>query len=249
MNRWPRLHLPGVAWGSVIAICAAFIVAIVAARTLTPQPTIADSVPDLAKALPRAFGDWTEVTPTTLPIAVAVTNATNNATNNATGNRDDTVLYDQVVMRTYRHRNGEQMALSLAWGSRQRQEYKIHRPELCYGALGFDILELKDTAFAIFSSSGNAVRGQEMLARNGSRLEAVTFWIRLGDAYSQSAAFSRRYIFWEGIKGRIHDGILVRASELIATPELREQSYDRQKHFLREVVDALDPSARALLIY
>lgn len=236
-----RLHLPDMAWGSVIAICAAFAVAIAAAHVLTPQPTTTDSVPDLAQELPSAFGDWTEIPATMLPVAVSVTTAT--------GQRDDTTLYDQVVMRTYRNRKGEQMALSLAWGKRQRQEYKIHRPELCYGALGFDILELKDTAFAILSRNGRAVQGQEMLAKNGSRLEAVTFWIRLGDAYSQSAAFTRRYIFWEGIRGRIHDGILVRASEQIATPELREQSYDRQQHFLREVVDALDPRARAMLVY
>lgn len=244
MSRLSGRRLPGIAWRSVIAICTAFAVAIVIAHALTPRSTTTDSAPDLAQALPSAFGDWTEVPATTMPVAVAVTNAADVAAQN----RADTVLYDQVVMRTYRHRNGDQMALSLAWGSRQRQEYKIHRPELCYGALGFDILELKDTAFAIFSRSGGAVRGQEMLAKNGSRLEAVTFWIRLGDAYSQSAAFTRRYIFWEGIKGRIHDGILVRASQLIATPELREQSYSRQKQFLGEMVDALDPRARALLV-
>mgnify|MGYP003340463721 CR=1 FL=1 len=50
--------------------------------------------------------------------------------------------YDQTLMRTYANSHGEQIMLALAWGERQRQDVKVHRPEVCYPAQGFAIRQI-----------------------------------------------------------------------------------------------------------
>jgi len=45
-------------------------------------------------------------------------------------------------MRAYQNSQGQIVYLALAWGEQQRQEVKIHRPDLCYVAQGFKVWRL-----------------------------------------------------------------------------------------------------------
>ncbi len=49
--------------------------------------------------------------------------------------------YDDVLMRAYGNSQGDIVLLAVAYGRNQRQEVKIHRPDVCYTAQGFQLVE------------------------------------------------------------------------------------------------------------
>src|SRR3981081_4614918 len=103
-------------------------------------------------------------------------------------------LYDQVLMRTYRRQSdGETVMLALAYGRRQAQEFKIHRPELCYYSQGYDVRFVGRSRVLLGPRFG--VDSNLLLARNRARYEPVTYWIRVGDRISLSAWETRWLIF------------------------------------------------------
>jgi EpsI family protein len=167
--------------------------------------------------------------------------------NSATGAKND-ILYDQILSRTYINSRGEQIMLALAYGERQRQEYKVHRPEVCYTAQGFQIVAQNSADFGFSAPSGARVTGRQLLAHSSERFEAVSYWIRMGDIYSVNAWQARWYIFVEGLRGRVQDGILVRASQIVTQPMQAETSYATQRQFLRELTQALPSASRELLL-
>lgn len=203
---------------------------------LTPtQSMIAPGEVDLEASIPKSFGEWTYV-----PSAVTQVNL-------ALKRDDDDLsdqIYDQVLMRTYRNPKGESVMLALAWGRQQRQEVKIHRPELCYVAQGFRVEA--NRPFDPLGASGPA--GRAMIATHPRRVEPVLYWVRIGDTISSSAWQTRLYILKEGLGGRIPDGILVRTSQILRTQDGVPASHALQGRFLRDLVDAMPTSGRALLV-
>ena len=81
--------------------------------------------------------------------------------------------------------------LALAYGVNQRQEVKIHRPELCYVSQGFKLLERSQVALSA-AQAALPVRAQRMLVQAPGRAEAVSYWIRIGDMYSTSVQPERK---------------------------------------------------------
>ncbi len=93
------------------------------------------------------------------------------------------------------------------------------------------------------------IEGERMLVQSTARMEAVSYWIRIGGLYSKNPWATRYYIFEQGLKGRALDGILVRVSQLVADPaQVSEQVYSRQERFVTDLVGALPPAARRLLL-
>jgi EpsI family protein len=155
--------------------------------------------------------------------------------------------YDQTIMRTYARADGATIMLALAYGSRQRQEVKIHRPELCYLAQGFAVG--RRGAAPIVFEDGRAVTATRLVARSDRRVEPITYWIRIGEEITRSALDSRLAILREGLRGRIPDGILVRVSSAHAPSDpATERAYENQDDFLRALVGALEPRARRILL-
>jgi EpsI family protein len=137
--------------------------------------------------------------------------------------------------------------LALAYGSHQRQEMKIHRPELCYTSQGYAVLQKSDVTIAFPKLA--SVQAARMLVTAPGRSEAVSYWIRIGDLHSDSAWKTRAYLFSEGMQGRVVDGMLVRVSQVVpdaaATTATR---YELQERFLGELLDAMPADARRLLV-
>jgi len=126
---------------------------------------------------------------------------------------------------------------------------KIHRPELCYTAQGFEVLRRTPVDLPLTGVSAQPARGARMLVRGADRVEAVSYWIRIGDLYGSSAWKTRSHILFEGLSGRIVDGMLVRVSQIVpdaasATP----QRFALQEDFLAQLVRALPVNARDLLV-
>jgi EpsI family protein len=212
------------------------LVAIAAARELTPEQSFKTSIPDFASIVPKQFGDWKEVPSPYVQIDLA------------TGDDLSTEQpYDAVLMRTYSNNKGEQVMLALAYGRQQKQDVKIHRPEVCYEAQGYAVAGRTPVDFQL-APGAVAIQGTQMLAKNRDRVEAVSYWVRIGDIFPRSASQSRWYIFRQGMSGKVPDGILVRASSVQTSADGTDRAYQTQHQFLGDLVNALPPESKRLLV-
>lgn len=202
----------------------------VAPRNLMAQSTV------LERAVPHRFGDWSEM-PNGIPqMALAV---------NPDGQRSEEQPYDEVVMRTYSNSKGQQVMVALAYAREQRQEVKIHRPEVCYRAQGYRSLE--ETRADLPARSGG-IPGLRLLMDNGRRMEAVSYWTRVGKQYPRGGLETRWSILKDGFAGKVPDAILVRASSILAVQGDAVDAYQRQERFLAELVQAMRPQDATMLV-
>lgn len=151
-------------------------------------------------------------------------------------------------MRTYRDQQGHTVMLTLAWGQRQRQEVKVHRPDLCYVAQGYKVISLSNKQTTGFSGVSHPVLVHHMLAQNAQSYEAVAYWMRIGSNFSEGALETRMHIIEEGLKGRIPDGILVRSSIRANTKEEAEAAFPLLDQFLLDLYGSTPSTLRPYLI-
>lgn len=232
-----RLKLPSLPLRPAMLVCAALMGGLVLAQWAKPRHVAIQSAPRLEDTVPRQFGDWKELSSPYLQVRLD--------TNTKPGMSQP---YDQTLMRTYVNSQGQQIMLALAWGQRQSQEVKIHRPDLCYVAQGFAIKSLEPTQFTAITTASSPVTGQRMIAMSPKAGEAVAYWMRIGSVYSESAWESRQHILSEGFAGRVPDGILVRASQAIRKSEDAAASFPRLEQFLAELYAAAPAATQALMV-
>ena len=212
----------------------------VAVEVLQPTPIVTTETLRFAQTVPAQFGDWKEVAAAAEQVDPG---------RNALDEPDMDRPYDQVLMRAYGNSHGEVVLLALAYGRNQRQEVKIHRPDVCYTAQGFQLLSRSPVAFPVSGVGGQRVGGMRMLVTAPGRTEAVSYWIRIGDIYTEDAWAIRYHIFRQGLSGRAVDGVLVRVSQIVAgTKAASAARYEVQEKFLAELVRALPAPARRLLL-
>jgi EpsI family protein len=213
---------------SATALCAAFV---------RPVSVVA-SHPPLTELIPRSFAEWS-----------MVPDLTQNVINPQTVNRDEVRTdqpYTDVLMRVYEDARGDRIMLAIAYGGEQRQEVKIHRPELCYVAQGFEVVSRRGNRIVIGGKPSVATR---LLVKAPGRTEIVSYWIRIGDIQSAGALQTRLYLFNQGLRGRVVDGVLVRASQIVGSANAPvDGQYQLQERFLADLVASVDPTLRNLLI-
>jgi EpsI family protein len=218
-------------------ITVAILLTALAAWYLTPRMPATTGAVALAQLVPQRFGEWRELG----------TSAAVDPRVQRPGETDPEAPYDDVLTRSYVNARGEVVMLALAYGRNQRQEIKIHRPELCYISQGFAVLRRSDASIPI--AGLEPVNGARMLVRGGGRSEAVSYWIRIGDVFSRSAWKTRAHIFTEGLQGRVVDGMLVRVSQIVPDAASTDGSrFALQEQFLSDLVRAVPVSARRLFI-
>lgn len=226
-------------WSRSVVV-SVLLVAIAAAGVLL-RPAINAVVPDpnLEQVLPGQFGEW-RMLPNALVQASVVTK----------GATSTDQPYDEIVSRTYVNARGEMVMLALAYGKNQRQEVKVHRPELCYPAQGFKVLSLRPHEFAGVRSevAGRDVMGQRMVVDGRGNKEVVSYWIRIGDTYSSNPWRIRWQIIQEGLQGRMTDGILVRVSQRVSSDADPAATHLMLEGFAREMVQALPAQTRGYLV-
>jgi EpsI family protein len=204
---------------------------------MTPEPVVVGTPPNLETLIPKRFAGWVEVPSPYLQVDLSV---------GEPGQTSNEQPYDAVTLKTYRNAEGEQIMLALAYARQQRQEVKIHRPEICYQAQGFVQLDHRAASFAIPGIA--SVPGDRFLMQNKNRIEAVSYWIRIGDAFPEGGLDTRMKLLRDGLDGKVPDGILVRASSLINAPAEASDAYRLQDDFLKDFVAALSPQAKGLLL-
>jgi len=216
---------------------AGMLVATVLAHVLTPKLEANPNTVPLADSVPLQFGDWKAMPEASMQAELSTAED---------GSKSLEQPYDDVLMRTYVNRDGAQVMLALAYSREQRQDVKLHLPEICYPAQGYKVLNLMPTALQV-TADGSTLPGKHMLATGNGRLEAVTYWTRISDAYPDGGFAMRMKIFRDGLHGKVSDGILVRASMLVRDDSEATASYAVQQDFLKQLVAAVGPRGHALV--
>lgn len=197
-----------------------------------PEQKLADTRPsfDLEKEVPKAFGEWkldTSVVPLPpSPDQASVLNKT----------------YDQILSRTYINGKGDRIMLSLTYGSKQNQQLRAHRQEVCYKSQGFSISGLEHTKIRV---AGATLPVTQMFAQQNTRAEPVTYWFTTGDTVVMSYWDREFAQFRYALSGYVPDGYLVRLSSLSDNPKA---SYAQHIVFADALMASLNPELRRRLV-
>ncbi|MFL9610277.1 exosortase C-terminal domain/associated protein EpsI [Methylobacillus sp. Pita2] len=220
---------------NILAVC--MVVSSGIALALTPDLSSVRADPQLETFVPSSFGQWQEVKTNQIQMDLTVRRDGEPSIDNP---------YDEVLMKSYANDKGQVIMLALAYGKMQRQEVKVHRPELCYTAQGFSIRNQQDTLVDVGGNS-EAIPSKALLAGSRQREELVLYWIRIGNLISSSAWQTRLHIVEQGLKHQVVDGILVRTSQILGEDDAG-QSLQLQKQFLHDLVQAVPADKRKYLI-
>lgn len=216
---------------------AAFLMVLctVIAWWLTPHVKWFDHIgqPAFENVVPQSFGDWEKI-------------QTGNGSLIVDPEQQDALssLYTQIVSRLYLHKpSGRQVMLSVAYGDNQTFSKQLHRPESCYSSQGFKIENLREEEMNVTSLP---VSVRRMTAVIGSRIEHVTYFIRIGDKVISGPPTALNIArMGMGLKGYISDGLLFRVSEVTDDEKSANQLNDQ---FINDLLKALTPAQRAIFI-
>lgn len=222
MNHWLRNFI----------LLALMLAASGLAVALKPRHLTADEAPQISyeKIIPKSFGDW-----------IAEEN-TNTLVVNPQQEEQLNSLYSEIVTRTYVNRlTGRRVMLSIAYGADQTRNNQVHKPEVCYPAQGFQLLGTRKDQ--THTDSGD-IPVMRVLTRQGSRVEPVTYWIRVGDKIVRGALEQNMVRLQFGLRGALPDGLLFRVSTIEENPE---PAYKLHDAFVGELLKALTPQERSYL--
>jgi EpsI family protein len=150
-------------------------------------------------------------------------------------------IYTEVVERTYVNPQGQRMMLTVAYGRDQSDGFKVHRPEVCYAAQGFNVGDPVPGGLNVGDHAIDVIRVD---TSKGARVEPVTYWMVIGDTVVNKPMAHKvnqiRYAF----HGLIADGLLVRVSSFSKDSAA---AYAEQEAFVREWKAAVPEGQRARL--
>lgn len=185
---------------------------------------------DLEKIIPKDFDDWNiDISSTRLIVNPSIRN-------------DLIKIYNRVLSRIYINKNGERIMLSIAYGSMQKSDMHAHRPEICYTATGFEIGEVSN---ASFDTTFGRIPLNRLVAKQGTRIEPISYWIRIGKSLTQGWLDQKFTAIRYGLTGDIPDGLLFRVSSISNN---EKSSYHLQELFLNSILHAVRNEDRYLLL-
>ncbi|MFO1207011.1 MAG: EpsI family protein [Burkholderiales bacterium] len=215
-----------------LVVCALMLGVAGASVVAVPTERLADTrlTFDLESAIPKQFGDW-QVDASQIPIPPSPDQQS--AMNQ---------IYDQILGRTYVNSRGERIMLAITYGSRQNQQMRAHRQEVCYSAQGFKITDLERMNLTL--ASGAEIPATRMVATHGGRVEPVTYWFTMGDevvlSYMDRELAQLRF----ALSGYVPDGYLVRVSSL-GNPT--DAGFAKQLEFVNALMPNVPPELRRRL--
>lgn len=217
-----RSDLIRAVWLSLLMVAASAL-----AYMVTPRTFQADQYPreKIADIVPKAFGDW-QIDRSIVPVPPspdlqAVLDAT----------------YDETVTLTYRNAEGKRIMLSVAYGRNQHKGMNTHKPEICYPAQGFRVVESPVRGEVQFDNRRIGVT--RLMAQAGSRREPITYWLMVGDEVTFFGYPQRWVAIRYGMAGLIPDGVLVRVSSVDADTQA---AYALHEQFIRDLLRAVPPA-------
>lgn len=222
---------PDVLRAALVALVMVCVSAI--AIAITPRNYMSDQYPreKLADIVPRSFGDW-QVDTSIVPVPPSP---------DMQQVLDET--YDETLALTYRNRQGQRVMLSLAYGRNQHKGMNTHRPEICYPAQGFKVVQSSMPGTVPFA--GRNIEVTRLVAGAGARNEPITYWLLVGEQVTQFGYAQRQVAMSYGLRGTIPDGVLVRVSSIDAD---NAAAFRLQDRFIQDLLAAVAPAKRARLL-
>jgi EpsI family protein len=214
-----------------VLIGGACVAAAGTAYALTPRHRVSllgtDKLDDI---VPRSFGDWTSVD-----------------MNDEVAPREEgslaSKLYGQTVGRVYTNaKTGAEVMMLLAWGDTQSNQLQVHRPEVCYAAFGYTLLQ--NEPYTLDMSHVVTVPARRLRVSKGNRQQDIVYWTRLGEALPDSLSLQRVERWRNAVRGLLPDGVLVRFS----TPVTGETPSDSVPRLAAALVMAMPPRVRRVLV-
>ena len=160
---------------------------------LRSESGFAGQAPDLAAIAARAPAGWQ-----VLPVSDNVVSPSVQAS------------YDQVLMRRFARRDGEEITLVLTW-SRDGRLRAGHDQQVCYRAQGFVIASVGEADLPL---ANDAMKAIAFSGRRGDLVEDVMYWRITGGEFESGGNIWRHRLNEIGktITGNIPDGLMVRVS-------------------------------------
>ncbi|MCA3131509.1 MAG: exosortase-associated protein EpsI, B-type [Betaproteobacteria bacterium] len=147
-------------------------------------------------------------------------------------------IYSQNLARTYVDTQERRIMLTIAYGSDQSDDLQVHKPEVCYAAQGFNILNeargTLETAFGLLPV-------KRLLAQKGARNEPITYWVTVGGRATPAGLQQKLEQLSYGLTGKVPDGMLVRVSSIDRD---EAAAYKAQAEFLQDLLGALRAEER-----
>ncbi len=151
--------------------------------------------------------------------------------------------YDETLALTFRNAQGQRVMLSMAYGRNQHKGMNTHRPEICYPAQGFKLLDRGGPQR--LNAAGRDFSVTRLVAGMGPRIEPISYWLLVGDQLTPFGYAQRWVTIRHGLKGVVPDGVLVRVSTIDADVA---HAFALQTRFIQDLLAALSPEQRARLI-
>lgn len=152
-------------------------------------------------------------------------------------------LYSQTLTRLYESVARPPVMLVIAYGAVQNDLLQLHRPEVCYSAVGFTISDSRRAAVTL--AGGVQLPVRELVASTDSRTEEICYWTRIGDDLPTDGREQRWVKLRQQMRGYLADGILVRMSTL-GLPDASQ--FAELRRFAGDMIAAIQPANRAVLI-
>lgn len=216
---------------SAITVAVFMLMCVGLAWVMTPTRKLSTAKPiDLEVAIPTEFGDW---------------KLDRNAINGVVNPQQQAVLdsiYSQVLSRVYIHSSGRRVMLSIAYGADQSKDTQVHKPEVCYPAQGFELLNSNKV---LVKTGYGSIPAMRLVTRLGGRFEPVTYWIRSGERIVRGAVEQNWARVEYGLRGLVPDGLLFRVSEVQTEAG---KAFDLQDRFSSDLLNNLPLAERQFLI-
>ena len=212
-------------WPSLASILLGLFMVSSAGLTIVLTPTVKlidlKHQINLETLIPSAFNEW-EIDTSATPLVI-----------NPQVTGEVSKIYTQTLSRTYINKQGERVMLSIAYGNDQKTDLQVHRPEVCYRASGFKISTL--TKVFVDTNIGQ-IPAMHLVAKQGSRNEPITYWIRMGDVVTRGWFEQKSATLSYELNGKVPDGLLFRVST-ISNDE--KDSYRIQNRFVTSLLQAV----------
>lgn len=215
-----------------VAVVALMSGAFAAAEIWRPTVKLADQRPKitLETAFPKSFAGWAVDDRVPVQLVSPDTEALLSK------------IYNQTLSRTYVNAKGQRIMLSVAYGGDQSDATRAHRPEVCYPAQGFQIM---NSVMARAPIGAGSIPVRRLVAKSGGRVEPITYWIVVGEQITVTGTEQKLAQLGYGMRGVIPDGMLVRVSSIDTD---QQAAFNLQQEFIAGMAGNLPPATRAQVV-
>lgn len=160
------------------------------------------------------------------------------------GTLASTIYSDQMARRYVSGdpRRAEIMVVA-AYGAAQSDTLQLHRPEVCYPAVGFEVSGRR--LIDLHIAGGASLPTVALTARAKERTEDVLYWTRVGDDLPRTASEQRSGRLRAAFAGYVGDGVLFRLSAVRMDSAAQ---FDDLTEFTKVLVGELSAPARIALL-